>query len=289
MIDAADGRILAELAPSEGAEHRCIALLPGRTPAVVTADSANQIAVWRPPDRQPAQRWQLHAESRPDTISVAGGDRPVLLASLPDGRLAFLDLTTGQQARTPLTCHKSSFIVVADPEQQSDGALRFMTAIGDAPQQARLWTLTAGEVASHDLAMEDEPGLDHPAGIAALSFGRLHHHRIAAGVGEYSCLYVWDADNGQRLAHAQLKQAYQMMLADVDVGEVARRTVILSGGYTCSLVLWTLDTHEERHLWVGSPLAFIKSLPEDRAVVAGPRGIIVFQLTRACLANDPAN
>ena len=289
VIDAADGRILAELAPSEGAEHRCIALLPGRTPAVVTADSANQIAVWRPPDRQPAQRWQLHAESRPDTISVAGGDRPVLLASLPDGRLAFLDLTTGQQARTPLTCHKSSFIVVADPEQQSDGALRFMTAIGDAPQQARLWTLTAGEVASHDLAMEDEPGLDHPAGIAALSFGRLHHHRIAAGVGEYSCLYVWDADNGQRLAHAQLKQAYQMMLADVDVGEVARRTVILSGGYTCSLVLWTLDTHEERHLWVGSPLAFIKSLPEDRAVVAGPRGIIVFQLTRACLANDPAN
>ena len=279
VLAATNGQTLAELRAPEDAELRCIAVLPGTAPAVVTVDSQSQIAVWRPPGSHPVQTWQLPCDPIPRTIAVAGGNRPLLLAALPDGRLAFLDLTTGQQARPPLTCHHGAFTVAADPGPRPDDVLRFITATRQAPYEVRLWTMAAGEATSHELVTEPEPKPADPEWVWAGVFGQVHHRHVIVGAGTSSWLYMWDADNGAALMRKQLEYAHQMELLDVDIAEMAGGKVIISGGYTCSLVLWPLDKSEEHHLWVGSPLHFIKSLPNDRAVAAGPRGIIAFQFT----------
>jgi hypothetical protein len=139
--------------------------------------------------------------------------------------------------------------------------------------------MAAGEVTSHDLETAHEPEFGGPVGLWATVFGQVHRRHVIVGAGPYSWLYMWDADNGEVLMRMQLEQAYQMELLDVDIAAITGGSVILSGGYTWSLALNPLDTREEHHLWVGSPLAFIKSLANDRAVVGGPRGIIAFQLT----------
>ena len=280
VLDPADGQMLAQLIalrghPSTVTWPCCPANHRPSSPRI----RGTRVAVWRPPNSRPAQVWQLPADRTPDSISVIGGTEPILLAALPDGRLVFLDLTTGQQPRTPLTCHDHSFSVIADPQRKPDGVLCFITATWHAPREVRLWTLTSGEVTSRDLPTQRESDVDGPSGIVAGAFGQLHRQHIAVGAGGYSRLYIWDASDGERVTDKQLEQAHRMLLADVDIGKIAGETVILSGGYTCSLALWRIASREERHLWVGSPLSFIKSLPEDRAVVAGPRGIIAFNLT----------
>jgi WD40 repeat protein len=287
VLDADDGRILAELPGPEGSELRCIARLPGKTPAVVTADALNQLAVWRLPGGEPVQTWRLHADSTPKDIAVTGGNRPVLLAALPDGRLMFVDITTGQEVRPTLTCHDGPFAVVADQGREDHDLLRFITATADG-RNPRLWTLAADQASSQELVVAQDPEAAIRADIWAAAFGHLSQQHIVAGAGTYSWLHIWDADDGKLLMRKQLEHAYQMALADVDIAEIAGRTIVLTGGYTCSLVLWPLDTGEEHHLWVGSPLTFIKSLPGDRAVVAGPRGIIAFQLTSR-LPGKPSN
>jgi len=279
VLAAANGQALAELRAADGAELRCIAVLPGRAPAVVTADSKGQIGVWRPPGSHPVQTWQLPYDREPSAIAVAGGNQPVLLAAMPDGRLAFLDLTTGQQARPPLTCHHGAFMVAADPGPGPDGVLRFITATVQVPGEARLWTVAAGEATSCDLETAHEPEFGGPAWLWAAVFGQVDHRHVIAGAGISSWLYMWDADSGDALMRKQLEHAHQMELLDVDLAEMAGGKVIISGGYTCSLVLLPLDNSEEHHLWVGSPLGSVKSLPGDRAIAAGPRGIIAFQLT----------
>jgi len=280
VLAAANGQALAELRAPEGAELRCIAVLPGYAAAVVTVDSQSQVAVWRPPGSHPVQTWHLPCDSIPRTIAVAGGNRPVLLAAMQDGRLAFLDLMTGQETRPPLKCHHGAFAVMADPGPQPDDVLRFITAMRQAPYETRLWTMGVGGATSHELVTAPEPDHGDPVWVWAAVFGQVHHRHVIVGAGTSSWLYMWDAANGEALMRKQLEHAHQMELLDVDIAEMAGGNVILSGGYTCSLVLWPLDKSEEHHLWVGSPLHFIKSLPNDRAVVAGPRGIIAFQLTQ---------
>ena len=277
VLDAADGRILAELPGPEGAELRCIARVPGETPAVVTVDARNQLAVWRPLETKPVQTWRLTADGTPKAIAVTGGSRPVLLAALPSGQLMFVDLTTGREARPTLTCHDGPFTVVADHGREDHDLLRFIT-MGDGPNP-RLWTLAADQASSHELAVAQDPETGIQAKIGTAVFEDLPQYHVVAGAGSHSWLQVWDADTGKPLMRKQLKQAYKMMLSDVDITETAGRTTVLTGGYTCSLALWPLGTAEEHHLWVGSPLMITKSLPDDRAVVAGPRGIIAFQLT----------
>ncbi len=73
-----------------------------------------------------------------------------------------------------------------------------------------------------------------------------------------------------------------------DIWEAAGEPVVLCGGYACSLALWSPGTGEEHHLWVGSPLWFVRSLPGDRAVVAGSRGIMAVQLTAHLPGTNPA-
>src|SRR5215471_15809305 len=77
----------------------------------------------------------------------------------------------------------------------------------------------------------------------------------------------------------RLRQTRGMELVDADIWEAAGQPLVLCGGYTCSLALWSPGTGEEHHLRVGSPLWFVKSLLGDRAVVAGSHGIMAIQLT----------
>ncbi len=279
ILDADDGQILSELVPS-GQPQRHIVLLPGKTPAVVTLNPRNQVAVWQPPGDQPILTCQLPTDTQPDAIAVTGGGKPTLLAALPEGRLAFFDLASGQPTRTSLTCHDTRFTVAADPLQAS-GALRFITATRRKSCQARLWTITGGEISHRDLPMESDPDLGGPPRIYAISFGNLSRRRIAVAVGEYSSLHIWDAADGTLLNHARLKQGHGNSLNDVDIGEAAGRALILTGGSTCSLALWPLDTNRENHLRVGSVLWSVRSVPGGRAVVAGPQGIMAFQLGAA--------
>jgi len=81
------------------------------------------------------------------------------------------------------------------------------------------------------------------------------------------------------LAHARFTQGRDVSLNDIDTTMSAGKTLILAGGYTCSLVLWSPGTQEEHYLRVGSPLSCIKSLPAGQVVVAGPHGIMAFQLS----------
>lgn len=78
-----------------------------------------------------------------------------------------------------------------------------------------------------------------------------------------------------------------MELNDADFWEAAGQPRVVYGGFTCSLALWSPGTDEEHHLWIGSPLWFVRSLPGDRAVVAGSRGIMALQLTANLAGTNP--
>ena len=278
VLDAADGQIVAELRPSTSARHRHIALLPGQAPAVVTLDTQNQVTVWRPPDSQPLLTCQLATDTKPTAITVTGGSQPMLLAAMRDGRLALFNLVTGHPARAPLICHTAMFTVAADAAPPS-GTLRFLTATSRAPSQARLWTITGDDITHRDLPVEPDPHLGGPPAIYGLSFGYLQGRRIAAAAGAPASVHIWDASDGSLLAHARFTQGRDMSLNDIDTTMSAGKTLILAGGYTCSLVLWSPGTQEEHYLRVGSPLSCIKSLPAGQVVVAGPHGIMAFQLS----------
>jgi WD40 repeat protein len=271
-LDAADGQILTRWPPpSTAIEH--IALRPGRVPAVVTADAGGQVALWRLLDDQPSLTWQLPADTKVTEIAVADSDAcTLLLAAQSDGRLALFDVDSGQMARAPLDCHTTSFTVVTN-SVQAGGPVQFATSAWREPNEVRVWSICGKKVTCQDLPIDPELGT-----LFALRFARLGDRIIIAGVGGYSRLHVWDASDGSLIANTHLEQAHGMALHDVDIWETAGQALVLCGGYTCSLALWPLGTGEEHHLWIGSPLWHIRSLPGDRAVVAGPRGIMAFQL-----------
>ena len=239
---------------------------------MVTVDSGNQVAVWRPWDDQPRLTWQLPADAEVTNIAVADGvASTLLLAAQSDGRLALFDVESGQMTRASLDCHAARFTVAASSEWAS-GPIHFATS---AWPELRLWSISGGEVTHQDLPIDSEQD-----GPFVLRFARLGDRNIIAGAGgdsgDVSSLHVWDADDGSLIAHTRLEQARGMALLDVDIWETAGQPFVLSGGYACSLALWSLGTGEEHHLWVGSPLWFVRSLPGDRVVVAGSRGIMAF-------------
>ncbi len=49
-----------------------------------------------------------------------------------------------------------------------------------------------------------------------------------------------------------------MAINAVEVANVEGRTYLFTGGHTCTLGFCSLDTHEERHLWVGFQLWSIR-------------------------------
>jgi WD40 repeat protein len=276
VFDAGNGDIIVELASPTGARHLDIATLPGRPPLLVTRDSQSQIAVWQPPNTEPVRTSTI--EGNPESMAVANGERPVLLATLADGRLAFVDLASGEPARPPLACHTSSFLVTADPEQPDDGTLRLITwSIHE--RSARLWSVRQDTATCRELPTEFDPDYDERQAAFDMAFGWLGNRRVAAAVGSASHIHVWDANDGSLLIHTKLLRAHRMAINSIGVGELAGRSVVFCGGYICSLGLWPLDSQEESHVWVGSPLWSVKPLPGDRVVVAGTRGIMALQLS----------
>jgi WD40 repeat protein len=278
VLDAANGKILSHLMPAPDVRFQDITLVPGKAPAVLTVDSENHIAVWRPPKALPELAWQLPPDIQVGSIAVADGDRATLLIAQANGQLAFFDIASGQPTREPLACTNAavSFTVAANPEQVI-GSLRFTTTTW-LEEDAREWTVSGDKVTCLTLPTPD-PGHGDRHAPVALAFARLDNRHIIVGVGGFSCLRVWDAQDGSLIANTLLEQAHHMELDDVDVAEIAGRLLVLCGGYTCTLALWPLDTRDEHHLRVGSPLWYVKSLPGDRVLVAGPRGIMTFQLT----------
>ena len=110
---------------------------------------------------------------------------------------------------------------------------------------------------------------------------------VAAAAGEFANLHIWDAADGSLLAHARFKQPDNTSLNDVATQQTGGRTIILSCGYTCSLVQWLPSTGEAHHPRVGSPLWHIKPLPSGRAVVAGPHGVMAFQFSASLPGHQP--
>lgn len=277
-LDAADGQVLAQLPPAAGAHHRHLAIQSGQQPALITIDSRNQVAAWRLPDGQPALTWQLPADIEPEEIAVTTGEQPVLLVTLPDGRLAFFDLTSGQETRPRLSCHPARFHVVTDPDPPS-GTISFLTATGhrQEPRQVRLWTVTASATTCRDLPVDSLQDMGTPTAFALTP--STMRRRMIVGVGPGSSLSAWDTDSASPLVQTRLERAHHMSLQAVDIAEIAGRELILSGGYTCSLALLPVDNQDEHHIRVGSPLWNVKSMAEDQVAIAGPRGIMLLQLS----------
>ncbi len=280
-LDAADGQILAR-SSSPGARIEHIALRPGRAPALVTVDSRNQVALWGPLDDQPRLTRQLPADMKVTAIAVAGGDAcTLLLAAQSDGRLTPFDVDSGQMTRAPLHCHASRFTVATSSE--AGGSIQFATStLWPEQPEVRLWSISGEKVTSQDLPLGSEPGAPQ-----TLRFARLGDRIIIAGPGGYSSLHIWDASDGSLIAHTRLGQTRGNELDDADIWEAAGQPLVLCGGYACSLALWSPGTGDEYHLWVGSPLWFVRSLPGDRAVVAGSRGIMAVQLTAHLPGTNP--
>jgi hypothetical protein len=249
---------------------------------VVTVDSRNQVALWRPLDDQPRLTWQLPAGTKVTGIAVADSDAStLLLAAQSDGRLALFDVDSGQVTRAPIDCHASRFAVAASSE--AGGRIQFATSVWWPEQpEVRVWSISGEKVTRQDLPFDSELG-----GPGALRFARLGDRTIIAGPGSNSSLHVWDASDGSLIARTRLGQARGMGLSGADIWEAAGQPVVLCGGWACSLALWSPGTGEEHHLWVGSPLWFVRSLPGDRAVVAGSRGTMAVQLTANLPGTNP--
>lgn len=279
VFDASDGRIYALLKPDSGAQFESIAPLPGETSSVITVDSQGQVAIWRPPNSQPEMTWQLPEGTRVCNIAVAEAVHPVLLVAQADGCLSFYDAASGQPVRATLTCGNASFGVVASTGH-ADGRIQIATRSWQDHESIE-WTIRGNTVSRQILTVpahpDPVPGYRWDTG--GLTFASVKGRSLIIGVGSYSGLHIWDAGDGSLVASKWLEQAHQMMLHDVAVTEIAGRSILLCGGYTSSLALLPFDTLEEHHLRVGSPLWVVKSLPDSKAVVAGPRGIMVFRFT----------
>jgi WD40 repeat protein len=286
LLDATDGQIAGRLTASPEAHFNHIALQAGTAPRMVTVDTRNHVAVWRPLDDRPEFTWQLPADVKVNDIAVANGDRPALLIAQADGHLAFFDVVSGQRVRASLACHATKFKVAVSSEQ-TGGSMRFATLNWSEPDQVSAWIISGDKVTRKNLQVAHDPDVGHSSGVSVLAFAFMDNHRIVVGGGGYSSLRLWDADEGALLAYTRLEQAHRMNLIDVNVGEVAGRPLVLCGGYTCSLGLWPLGSRDEHHLRVGSPLWITKSLPGDRAVVAGPRGIMAIQLSAQLPGRPP--
>jgi WD40 repeat protein len=272
-LDAADGQILARsTSPGPPIWHIGVALRPGSAPAAVTVDLRNRVALWRPLDGQPRLTGQLPGDVRVTDIAVADDDTStLLLAAQPDGHLAVFDIDSGQMTRAPLDCHPSRFTVTASSQRATD-RIQFATSIDwPEPPEVRVWSISGEKVTSQNLPVNQEH--------FALRFACLDGRAVIVGAGNGSSLRVWDASDGSPIAHTRLEQTRHIALLDVDICEAAGQPLVLSGGYAGSLALWSPGTGEEHHLWVGSPLWLVRSLPGGRAAVAGPRGIMAFQLT----------
>ncbi|MGV9456607.1 NACHT and WD repeat domain-containing protein [Streptomyces sp. NPDC003635] len=275
IFDADSGTVLAELRQDDEESFRCAATVPGNPRSFVTLDAQGLVTLRNFPDGQPSYDFRLAADDEWRRIAVMNSERPLLLATAASGRMSFTELASGESARPPVTCHTGHFLVAPLPEQPT-GAHRFITWAREAPVP-RLWTVTRNETRHLDLPVLTLDNGD-PSAISAVTFGRMGDTPVAIGAGVYSHLHIWNTEDGSLIANAQLEQAHHMALSTVDSIQVDTQPLVLTGGHTCSAALWSPASLREHHLRVGSPLWCTRFLARNRAVVAGPRGIMVLEL-----------
>jgi WD40 repeat protein len=276
IFDVDNGHVVTELRPSAEERYRSAAMLPGDPGSFVTLDTQGHVTLRQFPDSEPSHDFRLTTDEEWGRMVVVHHGRPLLLVTAASGRLSFVDLASGEPIRPPLTCHTGRFGIAPLPEQHA-GAIRFITWDWESPE-ARLWTVTSDEAGHQRLPLAAHPDTSEPLPISAVSFGHSGDVSVAVAAGAFSRLLVWNTDDGSLLADAQLEKAHHMALADVDMALIGGQPLILTGGHTCSVALWSMETLREHHLWVGSPLWRIRFLPGNRAVVAGSRGIMALEL-----------
>ncbi|MGW7080216.1 AAA family ATPase [Streptomyces sp. NPDC054866] len=276
IFGADTGDILARLGSSAERCYRSAAAMPGDPTSFVTLDTEGLFALRRFPDGQMAYDRRLPAEEEWARIAVLERERPLLLTAAVSGRLGFFDLASGEPVRPPLHCHAGRFAVAPLPDQPDD-ALRFVTWDWQE-DQTRLWTVTGEDARFEDLALSGRTDIGTPFRTTAVSFACSGHAAVVVGVGSYSQLTVWNAEDGTRMTHAQLERGHGMELTDVDMAQYGRRAIAVTGGHTCSVALWSLESGLEHHVRVGSPLWRTKVLGPRGVVVIGSRGIMAIEL-----------
>ncbi|GAA3116948.1 hypothetical protein GCM10010449_43820 [Streptomyces rectiviolaceus] len=277
VFAAETGDVLARIESSAGRRYRSLAALPGDPTSFLTLDTEGLFALRRFPDGQVSYGRTLPAEEEWGRIAVVERERPLLLAAAVSGRLGFFDLASGEPTRPPLQCHADRFAVAPLPDQPDD-ALRCVTWDW-VEAQTRLWTVTGDDARFEDLALSARAGSDSPFRTTAVSFVRAGHVSAIVGVGSYSRLDVWNAEDGTRMTHAQLERGHHMELTDVDMARYGEWPIAVTGGHTCSVGLWSLENGQEHHVRVGSPLWRTKVLaPRGVVVVTGSRGIMAIEL-----------
>ncbi|WP_409236509.1 hypothetical protein [Streptomyces sp. PA5.6] len=271
VLDAATGEVRAELPSEEGC--RTAATLPGDPHSFVTLDARRHLTLRRFPDARPARDMPV-TEADLGRVMPAQHERPVLLVPTKSGQLHFLDLATGEPVRAPLACHDGGFQVAALPEERR-GTLRIITWSWQLPRDVRLWDVTTDEARHRELPRSARGDPDDPLYTSKVAFGRSGDVPVAVAVGSYSRVLVWNTDDGSLVSDVHLERGHGMELLDVGVAHVAGKPLAVTGGHTCSVALWSLETRQEHHLRIGSVLWHTRFLPGQRILAAGPRGIMV--------------
>ncbi|MGW1618528.1 hypothetical protein [Streptomyces sp. NPDC002172] len=274
VFDADTGDVLARLESSAERRYRGAAALPGDPTAFLTLETEGRVALRRFPNGEMSYEHRLPEEEEWARIAVLERERPLLLATALSGRLAFFDLPSGQEVRPPLHCHPGRFSVAPLPDQPDD-VLRFVTW-GWEERRTLLWTVSGEETRTVDLVRS--AGVEGPFRTTAVSFGHWGQGSVVVGVGSYSRLLVCNAEDGALITQVQLERGHHMELTDVDLAQYGERSIAVTGGHTCSVGLWSLESGREHHVRVGSPLWRTKVLPPRGVVMAGPRGIMVVEL-----------
>ncbi|MEU6676658.1 WD40 repeat domain-containing protein [Streptomyces sp. NPDC046925] len=279
IFDADNGNVLAELPATEEEWRRTLAL-PSDPSSFITLNSRGHCTLRRFPDARPVRELPT-ALTELRQVSVSHHAQPILLAPTSSGRLHFVDLTTGEPLRPPLDCHADAFRVAALPEAPQ-GTLRFITWTYQ-PREARLWNVTTDETHHLDLPLTPHPDADHLLHITAVAFGRSQDLPVAVAVGSYSHVLIWNTEDGTLVSDAQLEHGHQMELIDVHMTRIAGKPLVATAGHTCSVALWSPQTHQEHHLRIGSVLWHTRFLPGRRVLAAGPRGIMAIALNSRLL------
>ncbi|MFI7320692.1 hypothetical protein [Streptomyces venezuelae] len=271
VFDADTGEVRGELPTEEGC--RTAVTLPGDPHSFVTLDARRHLTLRRFPDARPVRDMPV-TEADLGRVVPAQHERPVLLVPTKSGQLHFLDLATGEPLRAPLVCHGGGFQVAALPEERP-GPFRLITWNWQLPRDVRLWDVTTDEARHRDLPRSAHGDPDDPLYTSKVAFGHLGAVPVAVAVGSYSRVLVWNTDDGALVSDVHLERGHGMELLDVCVTHIAGKSLAVTGGHTCSVALWSLDTQQEHHLRIGSVLWHTRFLPGQRILAAGPRGIMV--------------
>ncbi|GAA1037730.1 hypothetical protein GCM10009557_51900 [Virgisporangium ochraceum] len=207
------------------------------------------------------------------TLAVGPTEPPVIVLYATDGAMAFLDLASGSTRWPTIRCHNGNYALALGPDR-ADREFSFVTAQDPPAPQVIRWTLTnSGTPHSVTLPVSDPPGRVHiRPDLYEFAWGAHGGRRIIAGAGSH--VQVWDADDGDLVWSRYLERTNGMAINAIEIGTIAGRTYVITGGHTCTLGFIDVETQEERHLRIGSHLWSITALGDGEFTVAGVRGVM---------------